>query len=123
MSNLKVNQIEYHRNGSVGPSFWAVSFTASEYECQFIATIFSEDGNIAVLSLDQDGKPELSRGWRGHYFESELRAAVAAFEENGFKLEKETPKVGYYAYHDDEADLIVKALDSPTQIGKLLSWK
>lgn len=127
MSNIKVNQIEYHRNGSVNQGFFALSFRFTEDNRQFsaIATVFKADEHVAILTLDEHGKPELSRGWRGDMFESELREAVALYEENGYSWvqepAKETPKVGYYAYHDDEADLIVKALDKASANRKALA--
>lgn len=83
----RVLKIAYHRNGIAGNGFYVVLFKPSgRYEGHptlFLATVFNEPGNIAVLALDsQRGLDNRIIGfadnsWRGDHFEPELREYIA----------------------------------------------
>lgn len=84
-------EVAFHRNGVCGASFHVVAFDGAPGSDvagrRFVATVFAEDGHVAVLSLGgvydgagqriADGAPNVDDAWRGDHFESELRAAIA----------------------------------------------
>lgn len=81
---MEVTSVEYHRNGVGGTGFYVVQFTAEDdvssrdYPCaddggqrrNFVATVFPEAGNVAVLATD-----DFEDKWRGDHFEDNLRYA------------------------------------------------
>jgi len=80
-----IHQVAHHRNGVCGQSFYAVVFTPLRYGRvgKFVATVFPEQGHVAVLQIS--GLPNVTFGensWRGDRFESELRAAIAKWEDS-----------------------------------------
>lgn len=80
---LKIDEVAYHRNGVCGNGFHAVLFRfkpdGERREKSFLATVFDEPGNCAVISLDRISVYGVEFGpnsWRGDWFEDELRAAI-----------------------------------------------
>ncbi len=71
--SLRKFDCRYHRNGVGGNGFFACSFTWGKD--QFLATVFDEPGNVAVLNLSH---PITSR-WRGDQFEPALRDQISQF--------------------------------------------
>ena len=76
----KLINIAYHRNGVSGTGFYAVTFT--DENCgNMIASVFPEDGHVAVYCLDK--LPEitfLKNSYRGDYFESFLRNEIKKYK-------------------------------------------
>jgi len=73
---LEVISHDWHRNGISGEGFYVVHFNWNQPEeiCKnMIATVFLNEKYIAVLCLD-----DLSKRWRGDYFEASLREYLEA---------------------------------------------
>lgn len=66
---LFVSRVRYHRNGCAGNGFYAVSFRHGRR--QYVAAVFEEPGNVAVLTPD-----DVAARWRGDNFEGALRDAI-----------------------------------------------
>lgn len=80
-SAIKIKSIQSHRNGVAGNSFTVVLFTVGRGKSKqnMVATVFSEQGNVAVLDADMTAAGNITFGensWRGDEFEAELRAAI-----------------------------------------------
>jgi hypothetical protein len=82
---IKVEKIDYHRNGVGGNGFNVVTFTY-KYErltINMVAVVFEEKGNVAVFDRDLLGKGVIEFGqnsWRGDNFEAALRKAIEAMK-------------------------------------------
>ena len=80
-----VHAIASHRNGSGGNPFHVVLFTTREQPVRhMVATVFEEKGNVAVLDSLMTAAGNVAFGensWRGDDYEPELRAAIAAYED------------------------------------------
>ena len=80
---IKIHAIEYHRNGVAGNGFHAILFTCPEHG-NFLATVFPEKGQCAVINTDlliTNGVKLGINSWRGDWFETELRKAIASQDE------------------------------------------
>ena len=85
LTNITVN---YHRNGICGEGFHAVTFDFKEEEGEpsrrMIGIVFEEPYHCAVLDVGllagKIGAKFGANSFRGDYFESELRAAIAAHQ-------------------------------------------
>lgn len=79
---LKIQQIAYHRNGSMGLGFHAVLFTVKgKPREKFLASVFEEPNAVSIIRLDlieQHGVTFGENSWRCEHYEDELRAAIAA---------------------------------------------
>jgi len=76
---MKIEQLEYHRNGVSGIGFHAIIFTCKEGH--MVATVFPERGAVSIISLDRIEEYGVRFGansWRGDHYESDLRAAIKA---------------------------------------------
>lgn len=80
---MKINKIEFHRNGISGIGFHVVLFDADD-DKDMMAVVFPEDGAVAVLNVPETAKGniEFAKGnsWRGDYFERDLRKAIEEYE-------------------------------------------
>lgn len=75
--NIKIKQIDYHRNGTRANGFHAVLFSWEKQN--FLATVFDGEGDCAVICLDMIATSGVSHGsnsWRGDDFEDALRKAI-----------------------------------------------
>ena len=87
----RVHQVSFHRNGITGAGFHAVLFEGQhngESLGEFVATVFTRPGNVAVLRVPDllDPKAGVMFGknsWRGDTFEPELRAAINRADKDG----------------------------------------
>lgn len=76
--------VAYHRNGSEGNGFYVVAFESpidGELR-QFVATVFSGEGNIAILDRDllANGVIEFGRNsWQYESFKDGILAAVERY--------------------------------------------
>jgi hypothetical protein len=79
---LKIQEIQFHRNGVSGSGFHAVRFDVVSgpdgERGSFLATVFEGPGDIAVINLDRIAEYGVGLGnkWRGDYYESTIRAAI-----------------------------------------------
>lgn len=80
---IKIIEIAYHRNGVCGNGFHAVCFLCSEGKGwkRFIATVFDEPGNCAVLGINQlsDNENPVTftiNSFRGDRYEGTLRDEI-----------------------------------------------
>lgn len=79
---LKIQEIQFHRNGVSGSGFHAVRFAVTsgpvEERGNFLATVFEGRGDVAVINLDKIAEYGVSLGnkWRGDYYESAIREAI-----------------------------------------------
>lgn len=76
--------VAHHRNGVSANSFSVVTFDC-DYDGRrsFVATVFEERGNIAVLDRDLLAAGEIRFGensWRGDDFEPAVREEIAKWE-------------------------------------------
>ena len=84
---IKVTQIDYHRNGISGEGFTVCLFKYKEGRRvhNMVGILFGRNGQCAVLDVQelQDGNIEFAKGnsWRGDYFEPTLRKAKDKFFE------------------------------------------
>lgn len=72
-----------HRNGVSGNLFHAVRFNDPQYG-NFLATVFEEPGNVAVINLDllpEHGVAFGENSWRGDNYETFLRNGIANYKE------------------------------------------
>ena len=81
---IRINQIEYHRNGVAGNGFCVIDFTKKEGMgiSEMIGVVFEEPGNVAILNREL--LPNITFGensWRGDVFEVPLRKAIKDYEE------------------------------------------
>lgn len=83
IDDIRVSQIEWHRNGIGGVGFHAVLFDFAEdgeRSERFLASVFPDHGHISVVSLDRIAQVGVRSGensWRGDRFEPALRKAIA----------------------------------------------
>lgn len=85
---MKINQIEYHRNGVCGVGFNAVLFTIDHtddrgYPGNYLAIVFPDAQETAVINLDRIAEHGVTFGdnsWRGDLFNQELREAIAKID-------------------------------------------
>lgn len=81
-SKLKIQEIQFHRNGVSGSGFHAVRFAVTtgpaEEHGNFLATVFEGPGDIAVINLDKISEYGVSLGnkWRGDHYERAIREAI-----------------------------------------------
>ena len=100
---MKVLEVPRHRNGICGEPFYVIRFIDNPdgHEENFIATLFDESGQCAVIGLDRIEKMgvTMSRGnsWRGDHFETELREYCKKYEERAMK-----------AFNDGDFDAVGK---------------
>lgn len=87
VSNLgiKVSALEYHRNGVCGTGFTVARFTfkgEGRKRIHAIATVFDVADEVctAVVSLDDNGKPDIRQCWRGDHFHGALTAFIKSDE-------------------------------------------
>lgn len=87
---LTLNKIDYHRNGISGVGFWVVDFHCDQPEepnfrnRHMVATVFPDEGCVAVLDADLVGQGEIGFGmnsWRGDHFEDQLREWIKSEED------------------------------------------
>lgn len=81
---MEIIEIDFHRNGVSGESFYAVLFKykANKGEETFLASVFEESGYCSVISLDRIEKYGIRFGnnsWRGDHFETDLRKAIEEY--------------------------------------------
>jgi hypothetical protein len=72
--------VEYHRNGICGEGFHYVRFTATASDLtaeKLIAVVFDEPGHCAVLNVEAVFAGKADQGYRGDYFEKQLRLIIA----------------------------------------------
>lgn len=84
----KVRKVASHRNGVCGKPFSVVTFTSKGNQ-NMIAILTEDEGECYVLDLDLASQGVIEFGansWRGDWYETELRKAIALDEE---RLEKE----------------------------------
>ncbi len=80
---IKIQTVNFHRNGVSGEGFHLVAFTFTETEqgggetTSLLATVFEADKHVAVID-----PTDLENKWRGDQFEVELRAATDRWEDN-----------------------------------------
>jgi hypothetical protein len=85
--DISIQEIEFHRNGVSGSGFHAVRFSVTrgpvDERGNFLATVFESRGDIAVINLDRIAEHGVGRDnkWRGDHYEDDLRAAIAADDE------------------------------------------
>lgn len=75
---VMVPEVHFHRNGVTGEPFYLVSFITFDDEAMarpLVAVVTSS--LCAVITPDN-----IKERWRGDHFESEIRAAVATWEDN-----------------------------------------
>jgi hypothetical protein len=80
---MKIEQLAYHRNGVCGQGFWTAIYTHDDAPGRFLATVFPQRGNCAVINLDLIADYGVTFGqnsWRGDTHETDLRAAIAIEE-------------------------------------------
>jgi len=83
----KIHRIEFHRNGVGGAPFYVVTFTGKGWEgegsAELVATVFEQEGAVAVLSYNEGPAHEINpaQRWRGDNFERELREAIEVYNE------------------------------------------
>jgi hypothetical protein len=72
---MKIQQVEFHRNGISGAPFHVVLF--SDDGKDFIGVVFDEPCHVAVLARDDVATGNVGFGgkWRGDHFEGDLRFA------------------------------------------------
>ena len=78
---LKIQQIEYHRNGVCGNGFYVVKFKRNRQN--MLAIVFDTPGNVAVFDLNLLAKGNITFGensWRGDNFEDWLRKELENYE-------------------------------------------
>lgn len=76
-NNHKIEPLEvaYHRNGIASNGFHVIRFKFDGDD--FVAVVFDEPGNVAVLNLDLLPCIKFgSNSWRGDEFEKSLRDAI-----------------------------------------------
>jgi len=79
MAKLKIEEIDYHRNGVAGASFHVVKFR--EGRRKMLGVVFSAEMHIAVFDRDllaQDCVTFGVNSWRGDDYDSRLREAIKA---------------------------------------------
>lgn len=81
---IRVEAIQYHRNGVAGAGFHVVLFTANGYQrAKFVATVFETPYHVSVLDRDLTAQGNVTFGensWRGDNFEPALREAIRRHE-------------------------------------------
>ena len=101
---MKVLEVARHRNGICGEPFYVIRFIDNPdgHEENFIATLFDESGQCAVIGLDRIATMGVTmakgNSWRGDHYETELREYCK-------KYEKRTMK----AFNDGDFDAVEKA--------------
>jgi hypothetical protein len=79
--NLRVFNINYHRNGIAGAPFHAVVFRDRGVEgSRKVAILFEAPQHCAVLDVDKLNQGDTAFGsnsWRGDQYEPHLRKAIA----------------------------------------------
>ncbi len=74
---LKIEQVEYHRNGICGEGFHAILFKDGSES--MLAIVFDGAGQCAVVSRDKLPDVGVAFGensYRGDHYEDSLRAAI-----------------------------------------------
>ncbi len=80
MAKLKIEEIDYHRNGVAGEGFHVVKFR--EGRRKMLGVVFSAEMHIAVFDRDllaQDCVTFGVNSWRGDDYDSRLREAIKAY--------------------------------------------
>ena len=80
---IEVQEIAFHRNGVGGNGFHAIRFTEKGQPGEFLAIVFEEPGDVAVINAWSLAEFGVGHGnkWRGDIFEDTLREAIAADNE------------------------------------------
>ncbi len=80
MKKLKIEKIDFHRNGVCGLGFFAAVFVCPETKKRMVASVFETPGAVAVYDIDLLNQPKSIEfgfnSWRGDHYEDELRAAI-----------------------------------------------
>lgn len=81
MTELKIVDVAFHRNGVGGVGFYAVLFDDKE-NGRMVASLFDSPGYCAVYQVEMLSNGDVkfgSNSWRGDHYESQLRPAVKKF--------------------------------------------
>lgn len=86
---IKVEQIEYHRNGISGEPFYVVLFrdlTEGDNSQVKVATVFEASKHVAVLGLDglNEGNIGMGNKWRGDNYEPLFRKVIEGVNSPSF---------------------------------------
>lgn len=76
---LAIEQIELHRNGICGASFYVALFRDPEAG-RMVGIVFENPFHVAVLNLDKLALGNITFGensWRGDRYEPPLRSAIS----------------------------------------------
>lgn len=87
---LKIERIEYHRNGISGAGFHVVTFIMTEgrQKQNMVAFVFEEPSYCAVIDRDLLAKNIIGmfdspgNAWRGDNFEPQLRKAIKKYDKS-----------------------------------------
>lgn len=85
-NQITVEQVAHHRNGISGAPFIVILFRADtdrDRNVPFVATLFDEVGQCAVLRRDhaiEDVAFGAGNSWRGEHYEPQLRVAITEWE-------------------------------------------
>jgi hypothetical protein len=90
--NLAPKEVDYHRNGVGGNSFYVVTFEDAE-NGPMVGIVFSEPGDVAVFNTDELAKGNIAFGmgnsWRGDCYEDQLRQWVKEYQQaQGWEAEE-----------------------------------
>lgn len=91
---IKILDVQWHRNGISGTGFFAVLFREKK-EGLMVATLFDQESYCAVYQVDKLAAGDIrfgSNSWRGDSFESVIRPLMKTWlEEHG------TGRIGPFA--------------------------
>ena len=76
---LRIEQIQYHRNGICGAPFHVLMFRDPD-EGRMLGIVFPEKYHVAVFNLDKLALGNIAFGvnsWRGDWYEPYLRKAIS----------------------------------------------
>jgi len=78
-NKLRIDHVDWHRNGISGEGFYAVEFRDPEAGTpgRMKAIVFPERYHVAVLCLDAGNERS---HWRGDWYERPLRRAIRRWE-------------------------------------------
>lgn len=83
--DIKLHQIEYHRNGISGEGFHAILFSDPDHEgadlpFNMLATVFEERGHVSVVNVPNIATHGVTFGFnsfRGDHYEPVLREWIS----------------------------------------------
>jgi len=79
---LRIENIQYHRNGVSGAPFHVLLFRNPD-EGRMLGIVFQQRYHVAVFNLDKLALGDIAFGlnsWRGDQYEPHLRKAIATNE-------------------------------------------